>query len=35
MYGHDSFLIESDAVGAFIRQALEGAEDGAAEERAG
>ena len=23
MYGHDSFLIESEAVGAFIRQALD------------
>jgi homoserine O-acetyltransferase len=37
MYGHDSFLIESDAVGAFIRAALEDGESGAgaAEERAG
>lgn len=35
MYGHDSFLIESEAVGAFIRKALEGAESGAAQERAG
>jgi homoserine O-acetyltransferase len=39
MYGHDSFLIESEAVGAFIRAALEdgesGADAGAAEERAG
>jgi homoserine O-acetyltransferase/O-succinyltransferase len=40
LYGHDSFLIESDAVGAFIRAALddEAADDdepGAAEERAG
>ena len=37
MYGHDSFLIESEAVGAFIRAALEDEEggSGAAEERAG
>jgi homoserine O-acetyltransferase len=35
MYGHDSFLIASDAVGAFIRAALEDEEPGAAEERAG
>ena len=39
MYGHDSFLIESEAVGAFIRVALEGEErvagGGVAEERAG
>ena len=39
MYGHDSFLIESEAVGSFIRAALDGedslAGDGAAEERAG
>ncbi len=35
LYGHDSFLIESEAVGAFIRSALEGGEDGVAEERAG
>ncbi len=38
MYGHDSFLIESEAVGAFIRQALGGDESGnaaGAEERAG
>jgi homoserine O-acetyltransferase len=39
MYGHDSFLIESEAVGAFIRAALEDDESGngaaAAEERAG
>jgi homoserine O-acetyltransferase len=34
LYGHDSFLIESEAVGAFIRAALED-EPGAAEERAG
>ena len=34
LYGHDSFLIESEAVGAFIRAALEGGESGA-EERAG
>jgi homoserine O-acetyltransferase len=34
MYGHDSFLIESEAVGAFIRAALDDVE-GAAEERAG
>jgi homoserine O-acetyltransferase len=32
LYGHDSFLIESEAVGAFIRAALD---DPAAEERAG
>ena len=36
LYGHDSFLIESDAVGAFIRLALDDEERaGAAEERAG
>jgi hypothetical protein len=39
MYGHDSFLIESDAVGVFIRVALEDGEAGAgadaATERAG
>ena len=39
LYGHDSFLIESEAVGAFIRAALEDGESGAgagvAEERAG
>ncbi len=36
LYGHDSFLIESEAVGAFIRAALEDTEGGAAaEERAG
>jgi homoserine O-acetyltransferase/O-succinyltransferase len=36
LYGHDSFLIESEAVGAFIRAALEDEEGGAAaEERAG
>src|SRR5207248_487726 len=39
LYGHDSFLIESEAVGAFIRAALEGDEGagavGVAEERAG
>jgi len=37
LYGHDSFLIESEAVGAFIRSALEdgGGERRAAEERAG
>jgi homoserine O-acetyltransferase len=38
LYGHDSFLIESEAVGAFIRAALEGGErgeSGVAEERAG
>jgi homoserine O-acetyltransferase len=39
MYGHDSFLIESEAVGAFIRQALDEDESGngagVAEERAG
>jgi homoserine O-acetyltransferase len=38
LYGHDSFLIESEAVGAFIRAALEDDErlaGGAAEERAG
>ncbi|HTC82641.1 MAG TPA: homoserine O-acetyltransferase [Acidimicrobiia bacterium] len=40
MYGHDSFLIESEAVGAFIRAALEDDESGAGagdgvEERAG
>jgi len=36
MYGHDSFLIESEAVGAFIRVALEGeGAGGVAEERAG
>ncbi len=34
MYGHDSFLIESEAVGAFIRAALE-EDEAAAEERAG
>jgi homoserine O-acetyltransferase len=33
LYGHDSFLIESEAVGAFIRAALE--DEAAAEERAG
>jgi homoserine O-acetyltransferase len=39
LYGHDSFLIESEAVGAFIRAALEDDEGagaaGVAEERAG
>src|SRR5438309_7826517 len=37
LYGHDSFLIASEAVGQFIRAALEGGEGraGAAEERAG
>jgi homoserine O-acetyltransferase len=38
LYGHDSFLIESEAVGAFIRAALDGGErgtGGVAEERAG
>jgi homoserine O-acetyltransferase len=39
MYGHDSFLIESEAVGAFIRAALEDDESGngaaGVEERAG
>ena len=39
MYGHDSFLIESEAVGAFIRAALEDGESRVAgeatEERAG
>jgi homoserine O-acetyltransferase len=39
MYGHDAFLIESDAVGVFIRSALEDDEAGAgadaAAERAG
>jgi homoserine O-acetyltransferase/O-succinyltransferase len=36
LYGHDSFLIESDAVGAFIRAALDDDERaGAAAERAG
>jgi len=36
LYGHDSFLIESEAVGAFIRAALEDDEGGAAaEERVG
>jgi homoserine O-acetyltransferase len=35
MYGHDSFLIESDAVGAFIRAALEDDVGGAGQERAG
>jgi homoserine O-acetyltransferase len=38
LYGHDSFLIESEAVGAFIRAALDdegGAGAGVAEERAG
>jgi homoserine O-acetyltransferase len=35
LYGHDSFLIESEAVGKFIRAALEGDEPGAARERAG
>ena len=34
LYGHDSFLIESEAVGAFIRAALEDDEPGA-EEQAG
>ena len=34
LYGHDSFLIESEAVGAFIRKALED-DAGTAEERAG
>jgi homoserine O-acetyltransferase len=33
MYGHDSFLIESEAVGAFIRKALE--DDDAAEAKVG
>jgi homoserine O-acetyltransferase/O-succinyltransferase len=33
LYGHDSFLIESETVGAFIRAALE--DEAAAEERAG
>jgi homoserine O-acetyltransferase len=39
LYGHDSFLIASDQVGAFIRAALDdeegGAGTGVAEERAG
>jgi homoserine O-acetyltransferase len=39
LYGHDSFLIESEVVGAFIRAALEDDERGAGavapEERAG
>ncbi len=35
MYGHDSFLIESEAVGAFIRKALEDDEPGNAAERVG
>ena len=39
LYGHDSFLIETDAVGAFIRAALDDGDGGAAEternERAG
>jgi homoserine O-acetyltransferase len=35
LYGHDSFLIESEAVGAFIRKALEDDDAGNAEERAG
>jgi homoserine O-acetyltransferase len=37
LYGHDSFLIESETVGAFIRAALEDGERGTglAEERAG
>jgi homoserine O-acetyltransferase len=35
LYGHDSFLIESEAVGAFIRKALEDDDAGTAEERAG
>ena len=39
MYGHDSFLIESEAVGSFIRAALDGEDSlaggGAAEEWAG
>ncbi|MEW6477419.1 MAG: homoserine O-acetyltransferase [Actinomycetota bacterium] len=35
LYGHDSFLIESEAVGNFIRSALEDEAPGAAEERAG
>jgi homoserine O-acetyltransferase/O-succinyltransferase len=34
LYGHDSFLIESEAVGAFIRRALED-DAGKAKERAG
>jgi homoserine O-acetyltransferase len=34
LYGHDSFLIESEAVGAFIRKALED-DAGNAKERAG
>ncbi len=34
LYGHDSFLIESEAVGAFIRKALED-DAGTSEERAG
>jgi len=35
LYGHDSFLIESEAVGAFIRAALEDGGGVRAEERAG
>jgi homoserine O-acetyltransferase len=35
MYGHDSFLIESEAVGAFIRKALEDDDAGNAAERVG
>ncbi len=35
MDGHDSFLIESEAVGAFIRKALEDDEPGNAAERVG
>ncbi|HEX6380680.1 MAG TPA: homoserine O-acetyltransferase [Acidimicrobiia bacterium] len=35
MYGHDSFLIESEAVGAFIRKALEDDKPGNAAERVG
>jgi homoserine O-acetyltransferase/O-succinyltransferase len=35
LYGHDSFLIESEAVGAFIRAALEDEEGGAGAAAAG
>jgi homoserine O-acetyltransferase len=35
LYGHDSFLIESEAVGAFIRKALEDDDAGNAAERVG
>ena len=35
MYGHDSFLIESEVVGAFIRKALEDDDTGNAAERVG